>query len=45
MDCFILDFCCLKVDIKLGLAADSLESLIMNGESGRYDDSKHQDYI
>ncbi|GAU19075.1 hypothetical protein TSUD_99370 [Trifolium subterraneum] len=26
-----------KVDIKLGLAADSLESLIMNGESGSYD--------
>lgn len=30
------------MDVKLGLAADSLESLIMNGEAGRYD-SKHQD--
>ncbi|WJX72716.1 hypothetical protein P8452_56562 [Trifolium repens] len=26
-----------KVDVKLGLAADSLESLIMNGEAGSYD--------
>ncbi|KAI5440515.1 hypothetical protein KIW84_010119 [Lathyrus oleraceus] len=26
-----------KVDVKLGLAADSLESLIMNGEVGSYD--------
>ncbi|MED6151268.1 hypothetical protein PIB30_080937, partial [Stylosanthes scabra] len=26
-----------KVDVKLGLAANSLESLILNGESGSYD--------
>ncbi|KAK7243988.1 hypothetical protein RIF29_38803 [Crotalaria pallida] len=26
-----------KVDVKLGLAADSLESLILNGEAGSYD--------
>jgi len=30
------------VDVKLGLAADSLEFLIMNGEAGRYN-SKHHD--
>jgi len=26
------------VDVKLGLAMDSLESLILNGEAGRYVD-------